>query len=257
MAKTTSVSSQARRYVGQVIPGATHRQQRLAGFDQDIYSNSRVLCIGAGGLISHIAPTLVRKGIGSLTILDDDFVEASNLNRQHFYPKDIGWNKAYAMAKNLLRECTYSTTITAYPMLLEDAIDDGIDLSCDVAICGVDNNPARVAASQYFRSLTIPVIFTAVSADADHGYVFIQQNSGACFGCLFPDAVDSRSYPCPGTPAIVDILQAVGALAIYAVDACLMGRPRKGNYRRIHLSDRQWDASMSVAVRNECPLGKH
>jgi hypothetical protein len=50
----------------------------------------------------------------------------------------------------------------------------------------VDNNPARVLASRYFRELRIPVIFTAVTADGDHGYVFIQEASGPCFGCLFP-----------------------------------------------------------------------
>jgi hypothetical protein len=40
-----------------------------------------------------------------------------------------------------------SQFITVYPLTIEQALDDGIDLSCDVAICGVDNNPARAAAS--------------------------------------------------------------------------------------------------------------
>jgi molybdopterin/thiamine biosynthesis adenylyltransferase len=141
------------------------------------------------------------------------------------------------LAENLFPECVYTTILTAYPLLIEEAIDSGIDLRCDVAICGVDNNPARIAASAYFRSLNTPVIFTAVSADADHGYVFIQAATGPCFGCLFPDAVDSRTFPCPATPAIADILQAVGALTVYAVDTCLLSRPRKWNYRRIWLSD--------------------
>ena len=224
MARTISVSQQSRRYVGKAIPGATDRQQRLAGFDQAVYSKSSVVCIGAGGLISQIAPTLVRKGIGALTILDDDVVEPNNLNRQRFYSKDIGQNKAYALAENLVQECVHTTLLTAYPLLLEEAIDSGIDLRCNVAICGVDNNPARIEASKYFRSLKIPVIFTAVSADADHGYVFVQAAAGPCFGCLFPDAVDSRTYECPSTPAVADILQAVGALTVYAVDTCLMPR---------------------------------
>ncbi|MFY9607379.1 MAG: ThiF family adenylyltransferase [Blastocatellia bacterium] len=254
MARTTSDSQLSRSYVGQAIPGATDRQQRLVGFDQAAYSESSVVCIGAGGLISQIAPTLVRKGIGALTILDNDVVEASNLNRQRFYSKDLGRNKAYALAENLVTECVHATVLTAYPLLLEEAIDNGIDLSCDVAICGVDNNPARVEASRYFRGLKIPVIFTAVSADADHGYVLIQEASGPCFGCLFPDAVDSRTYACPATPAIADILQAVGSLAVYAIDTCLMGRPRKWNYRKIYLSDGEWDAAAVIEMRGDCSL---
>lgn len=254
MAKTVSASPLSRKYIGQAITGATDRQQRLGGFSQAVYSKSSVVCIGAGGLVSQIAPTLVRKGIGALTILDDDVVEPSNLNRQRFYFKDLGHNKAYALAENLLPECVDTTLLTAYPLLLEEAIDSEIDLRCDVAICGVDNNPARIAASRYFRSLKIPVIFTAVSAEADHGYVFVQEATGPCFGCLFPDAVDSRTFGCPATPAIADILQAVGALTVYAVDTCLMDRPRKWNVRRIYLSDGEWDTASVIERRSDCSL---
>jgi molybdopterin-synthase adenylyltransferase len=257
MGKTVSTSPLSHKYIGQAVTGATDRQQRVAGFDQAAYSSGSVVCIGAGGLISQIAPTLVRKGIGALTILDDDVVEPSNLNRQRFYYKDIGHNKAYALAENLLPECVHTTILTAYPLLLEEAIDSGIDLRCGVAVCGVDNNPARVAASRYFRRLKIPVIFTAVSADADHGYVFVQEATGPCFGCLFPDTVDSRTYGCPATPAIADILQAVGALTVYAVDTCLMDRPRTWNYRRIYLSDEQWDTGTVISRRSDCPLMRH
>lgn len=131
-------------------------------------------------------------------------MEASNLNRQRFYSKDIGQNKVYALAENLLPECVQTKEITAFPLLLvEEALDSGIELRCDVAICGVDNNPACVAASRYLRSLNIPVIFTTVSADADHGYVCsFKKPHRPMLGCLFPDAVDSRTYACPAIPAI-------------------------------------------------------
>src|SRR6266852_9514807 len=83
---------------GKAIPGAEDRQRRIPGFDQEVFSKSSVLCIGAGGIISQIAPTLVRKGIGRITLLDGDIVEASNLNRQRFYIEDVGSNKAVALA---------------------------------------------------------------------------------------------------------------------------------------------------------------
>ena len=129
----------------------------------------------------------------------------------------------------------------------------GIDLACDVAVCGVDNNPARVAASRYFRATGIPVIFTAVSRDGDHGYVFVQDKEGPCIACLFPDMVNDDRYPCPGTPAIADILQAVGALAVYAIDTLLMKRPRTWNYRRISLSDGATDGASLVPARQRLP----
>jgi molybdopterin-synthase adenylyltransferase len=221
---------------GTPVPGAEDRQRRIPGFDQEKFSRSHVLCVGAGGIISQIAPMLCRKGIGRVTLLDDDRAEPSNLNRQRFYRKDIGKNKAVALAENLQAECIAATEIRGFGFRLEETIARGIDLSCDVAICGVDNNPARVVASRHFRALNTPVVFAAVSADGDHGYVFVQDKVGPPIGCLFPDMANDGRYPCPGTPAIADILQAVGALALYAVDTLLTHRRRYWNYRRISLS---------------------
>jgi adenylyltransferase/sulfurtransferase len=226
----------------------------VPGFDQRRLTASRVVCVGAGGLIGHVAPTLARKGVGAILLLDDDEVEASNLNRQRFYAPDIGQNKALALARHLQRECTHASAIDAWPLRVEEAIGLEVDLGCDVALCGVDNHPARVAASRHFRRLGVPVIFAAVSAEADHGYVFVQEARGPCFGCIFPDAIGDVRYPCPATPAVADILQAVGALAVYAVDSCLMARPRAWNYRRVNLADGQWDASRMVEARAGCLL---
>lgn len=233
---------------GKAIPGAEDRQKLVPGFDQETFSRSHVLCIGAGGIISQIAPTLVRKGIGKITLLDDDIVEPSNLNRQRFYAKDIGQNKAIALARNLQRECIAATEIHGHALRLEEAIARGLDLSCDVAVCGVDNNPGRVAASRFFRSKQIPVIFAAVSRDADHGYVFVQDKTGPCIECLFPDIANDDRYPCPGTPAIADILQAVGAMAVYVVDTVLMERGRHWNYRRISLSNQCADGGSKIPI---------
>lgn len=239
---------------GKRIPGANDRQKKIAGFDQQIYSKSHVLCIGAGGLISNIAPALVRKGIGAITVLDPDAVERTNLNRQRFYRRDIGRNKAIGLARNLKRECIDETRLVGYSMALETAIEHRKDLRCDIAVCGVDNNSARVAAARFFRAAATPVIFTGVSAEASHGYVFIQQATGPCIGCLFPDIANDDSYPCPGTPAISDILQLVGALATYAIDSELMERRCAWNYRSVYLYSAEWESSSLFAARPRCTV---
>lgn len=239
---------------GKAIPGAEDRQRKIRGFDQEVFSKSSVLCIGAGGIISQIAPTLARKGIGRITLLDDDIVEASNLNRQRFYIKDIGKNKAISLAENLQLECIAATAIRGIPFRFEEAIARGIDLSCQVAICGIDNNPARIATSRHFRAMGVPVIFAAVSISGDHGYVFVQDANGPCIACMFPDMANDDRYPCPGTPAIADILQVVGALAGYAVDTLLMKRIRAWNYRSVRLSDGAFDGGMVVPSRKDCQL---
>lgn len=240
------------RVRGRAIVGAEDRQGRVPGFDQHALSSATVLCIGAGGLVSHVAPTLARKGIGKIILLDDDIVEASNLNRQRFYRRDLGKNKAIRLAANLQSECIANTEIIGYGVRFEEALEKKIDLSCALAICGVDNNPARIAASRHFRSLSIPVIFSGVSLAADHGYVLVQERRGACFSCMFPDAASDDRYPCPGTPAVADILQLVGSLSVYAVDTLLMNRTKTWNYRRVHLADQSLDGASLILPRVGC-----
>jgi molybdopterin/thiamine biosynthesis adenylyltransferase len=254
MHRVSTVSQTSIRLRGKAIPDAEDRQRLIPGFDQKIFSKASVCCVGAGGIVSHIAPTLVRKGIGRITLLDRDIVETSNLNRQFFYQRDIGTYKVMALAANLQRECIAATEICGHALRLEQAIEQGLDLSCDVAICGVDNNPARVAATRFFRFAGIPVIFAAISRDGDHGYVFVQERHGPCIGCLFPDMADDDRYPCPGTPAVADILQAVGALVIYAIDTLLMRRWRTWNYRRISLSGGSVDGAALIPDRDGCRM---
>lgn len=57
---------------------------------------------GCGGLGSNVAVSLVRAGVGRLVLADFDTVEASNLNRQHYFQRDIGRPKVEALKDHLL-----------------------------------------------------------------------------------------------------------------------------------------------------------
>lgn len=63
----------------------------------------RVGIIGAGGLGSNAALMLVRSGVRALTIADFDVVEQTNLNRQMYFPDQLGRPKVQALAETLLR----------------------------------------------------------------------------------------------------------------------------------------------------------
>ncbi len=66
-------------------------------------SGVRVGIAGAGGLGSNCAQMLVRSGFGKLVIADFDVVETANLNRQFFFPDQVGMPKVEALRDNLLR----------------------------------------------------------------------------------------------------------------------------------------------------------
>jgi sulfur carrier protein ThiS adenylyltransferase len=77
---------------GRNVPGSTAVLQQRT-----------VAIAGCGGLGSNAAVALVRAGIGGLVLIDHDVVEASNLNRQHFFLDDIGKPKVEALAVHLRR----------------------------------------------------------------------------------------------------------------------------------------------------------
>jgi sulfur carrier protein ThiS adenylyltransferase len=76
------------------------------GNEQELRSRLRassVAIIGCGGLGSNVAAMLLRSGLRTLTLIDFDVVEESNLNRQLFFRDQIGRPKTEALAETLLR----------------------------------------------------------------------------------------------------------------------------------------------------------
>ena len=67
----------------------------------DVLAAAQVGIIGAGGLGSNVAVMLARSGIRHMTIADKDIVEPSNLNRQCYWPEDVGVPKVEALARRL------------------------------------------------------------------------------------------------------------------------------------------------------------
>lgn len=154
-------------------PPVFERHSGIPGFNQEKLSLATVALIGAGGLGSEIGEGLTRKGVGRILIFDHDVVEASNLNRQMFFRKDLGKNKALCLAENLSQMGFGNTTLIGYPYDFELAIKENGPIDCSLAIVGVDNDPCRVKAAKYFLKKQTPIVFTAVSEDGNSGYVFI------------------------------------------------------------------------------------
>jgi len=233
----------------------THRQELIAGFNQACLTKASGVLIGAGGIGGEVGEGLCRKGVGHLRIFDHDVVEHTNLNRQHFFEEDIGRNKAGCLARNLAAHCHAGTTLEGHPLSFEDAVALNRNLSASFVVCGVDKREARVAVSEYYRHLAIPVIFIAVDLLAECGHVFVQESAttAPCFGCAFPNPLTAGKTPC-FVPSSKDILKVTAGLCLYAVDSLLMDRKRNWNYRRVHLAGYAPDVLIHVERNAKCPL---
>lgn len=230
------------------------RQKEVPGFSQEAMSGLTVLLVGAGALGGEIAEGLVRKGVGTLKILDFDEVQWSNLSRQFFFAQDVYQPKAWALARNLEPHGALGTGIIAYNLSFENAQSLGVDLSCDVVISAVDDDRTRVAISRFASEARIPSLFGGASEAADYANLFIQEVGGACFACGFPGAERGERTPCAGSPAIKDLFKQLGGLALYAVDTLFMDRPRTWNLHSLCPSDAAFTRSGRVERRVDCPL---
>lgn len=234
------------------------RQERIPGFSQEALANQTVAVVGIGGLGGEFVRGAVKKGVGTLIAYDGDDVEPSNLNRQFFFPRDVGKNKAVCGARNASRVGFMGTRLTGVPYFFQAAVDRGLVEPCDVVICGVDNDETRAFVARHY--LDKPVIFAAVSKDAGHCHIAVQEPGKACFGCFVPQAleaetaVDREEGACPKDPAVIDVVGLVAMLALYALDSLVMARPRNWNFKQIALHGMFPEINAVVPRREDCPV---
>lgn len=232
-------------------------QGKVPGFDLKAQQSAHWLIIGAGGLGTHVGLGLVRKGPKQITICDEDHVQAKNLTRQLFGAGDVRKNKAACAARRLSKEGFFPTTITAHPCWFQQMIEDGLlPKSLTAILCCVDNQRTRVATSIYGIAHGIPVVHCGVSHDGDELYCFVQESKAdtPCFCCAFPEAfTDDSVSPC-GLPGIIDVLQVVAGVVVFAADTLISKRHRSWNKAGMTLSGTRSPVQRKIARNPHCPL---
>lgn len=210
------------------LPGAPTRPDRYArqtvlprigAAGQARLSNSRVLVAGCGALGTHVAEALARAGTGYLRLVDRDYVELSNLQRQVLFDENdvaSGQPKAIA-ARNRLATINSAIAIDAVVDDLNAANiakhADGIDLIVDAT----DNFETRYLVNDAAVRAGIPWIYGGVLAT--HGVTMtIVPGQTACLRCAFPEPAEPGSAPTCDTAGVLGPAVALIA-AIQAAEA--------------------------------------
>tara|TARA_R110002167_G_scaffold96903_11_gene256233 strand:+ start:2536 stop:3309 length:774 start_codon:yes stop_codon:yes gene_type:complete len=176
-----------------VKPLTTHqalrysRQIMLPGFDlerQERLLASRVLLIGAGGLGCAAAQYLVTAGLGQLTIVDDDKVDVSNLQRQTLHSEhDVGEYKCHS-AKATLSALNSAISITALVARLSDETLKEQLAQHDIVLDCSDNLATRKQVNKYCFATLTPFVSGAAIRMEGQVSSFTQQTEHACYQCL-------------------------------------------------------------------------
>lgn len=136
--------------------------KEIGGAGQMRLKQARVAAIGAGGIGSPALQYLAAAGVGHLTLIDDDCVDLSNLQRQTLFGAgDTGTHKAEAAAAAIRRLNPHVEAAT-HLVRLDSANADALLAGHDAILDGTDNFPTRLAVADAALRLRIPLIAAAV-----------------------------------------------------------------------------------------------
>jgi adenylyltransferase/sulfurtransferase len=239
------------RYSRQVLFGGIGRegQERLLG--------SRVLLVGCGALGATHAEMLSRAGVGFLRIVDRDFVEYSNLQRQTLFSESDAAErlpKAVA-ARNRIAQINSGIEVEA---VVADANASNIEeliAGIDLVIDGTDNFRIRYLVNDACVKHSVNWIYGA--AVAGYGTTMtVRPGISACLRCVFEEIPAAGSAATCDTAGVIQpIIASVAAVQITEAFKLLTGQPDKlhGSLLQIDIWNSEWRSIRLRGPAADCP----
>jgi len=156
--------------------------------------DSKVLCIGAGGLGSPALLYLAAAGVGTIGIVDSDVVEASNLQRQVIHNTEtIGVPKAES-ARQMIEKLNPDVRVNVHDYRIDGANAEDLLSRYDVVVDGCDNFDTRYVVNDAAVALRKPVVHGSIFRFEGMASTFIPFD-GPCYRCLYPEAPPPELAP--------------------------------------------------------------
>ena len=192
------------RYKRQILLFGEEGQERL--------KKANLFIAGAGGLGSPISIYLAVAGVGTITLVDNDVVELTNLNRQILHNnKDIGKKKT-ASAEEKLASLNPDITIKVIDTTIDETNAANLVGKADGIVDAMDNYPTRYVLNDTAIKKKIPFFHGAIRGLYGQATTVIPGET-ACLRCIFPKAPPTEVFPVVGvTPGFIGMVQATEAL---------------------------------------------
>jgi molybdopterin/thiamine biosynthesis adenylyltransferase/rhodanese-related sulfurtransferase len=181
---------------------------------------AKVLCIGAGGLGSPSSMYLAAAGIGRIGVIDDDVVDASNLQRQILHATDRVGTPKVESAEATLRGLNPDVVVDKHRTRITSENALALIGGYDVVIDGADNFATRYLVNDCALRLGKPVIHASIFRFEGQITVF-PGNGSPCYRCLYPQPPPAEEAPsCAEAgvlgvlPGIMGVLQATEAIKL-------------------------------------------
>ena len=188
--------------------------KEIGGAGQQRLLESHVMLVGAGGIGAPAIQYLAAAGVGRLTLIDDDSVSLSNLQRQVLFTTgDIGQPKVEAagVAVALLNP---DVRVTGRQLRLTSDSAAELLAGADVVIDGSDNFATRLAVADTARALHIPLVSAAVGQfDGQLGVFRGWEVDKPCYRCLVGHDPDRPDISCADQGVLGALTGVLGSLA--------------------------------------------
>ena len=216
------------------------------------------LIIGAGGLGSPAAMYLASAGIGTITLVDDDTVDLTNLQRQILHTTERVGHYKVASGKQTLADINPTIEIVALKERVSgDRLNELVSKASVVLDCS-DNFATRHAVNRACVANRVPLVSGAAVRFDGQISVFDPRGDTPCYACLFPEDQQFEEVNC-GTMGvfaplvgIIGSMQAAEALKLVAG----IGEPLAGRLLLLDARAMEW-SSIRIARNPTCSICGH
>jgi molybdopterin-synthase adenylyltransferase len=202
--------------------------KEIGAAGQKKLSQSRVAIVGCGATGSGLASLLARSGVGTLRIVDRDYVEPSNLQRQSLFDESDARDsvpKAIAAARQIAR---FNSQIVVEPQVadLTPANIDSLLDRCELILDGTDNFETRYLINDYAVKNSVAWIYAA--AVGSYAVTMnVLPGETACLACIFPESPRGTVETCETAGILNSTVNLVASIAATEALKFLVGSRSK------------------------------
>ncbi len=222
---------------------------------QERLKAARVLLVGTGGLGSPLALYLAAAGVGTIGLVDDDVVDASNLQRQVIHGiSDLGDHKVDSAIRSM-KDLNPDVEVVAHRTYLTS--DNALEIiePYDLVIDGTDNFPTRYLVNDACVLLGKPNVYGSIFRFEGQLSVFYAQE-GPCYRCMFPEPPPPGMVPNCAEGGVFGVMaghigtaQATEGIKLIAG----LGDPMVGRLGVYDALDQRW-MYVKVTKDPDCPV---
>lgn len=212
------------------------RFQPIGESGQKKLLESRAAVVGMGALGTVIANHLVRSGVGYVRLIDRDFVELSNLQRQSLFTEEdarLNLPKAAAAQKRLKE---FNSTVKVEAVITDLNLDNAEELlaEVDVIVDGTDNFATRYLINDVAVKHNIPWVYGGAVSSRGM-FAVIKPGITPCFRCLNPTVPSGRGETCDTVGVLSPLTDIIGSFEAVEAIKILTGADTNPNLEQLDI----------------------